>query len=31
MLTEFCSKKKAKALINDTYLVDRAKTNNNNI
>ena len=31
MLTEFCSKKQAKALINDTYLVDRTKTNNNNI
>ena len=31
MLTEFCSKKQAKALINDTYLVDRTKTTNNNI
>lgn len=31
MLTEFCSRNQAKALINDTYLVDRAKTNNSNI
>lgn len=31
MIKEFCSKEQYKSLNNETYLVDRAKTNNNNI